>query len=78
MGKYQKHPTVYWIRFEVRKAHNLQKREQDAGSVLQTVYRHPCVESASMVTDEGLINLVATGIHEAFMEDPGEESEAEK
>jgi len=59
-------PRVFWIRLEMSDAKTPQANEADALRVVMNAALAPGVQTANMVTDVGLINLIGAGIHEAF------------
>ena len=62
---------VFWLRLELEKTENQEMAELEARTILRDVYRKPSVKDVQMVSDVGLINLIATGIHEAFTDAEG-------
>lgn len=62
---------VFWLRLELEKTVKPSSRECEARKIMQDVYLKPSVKDVQMVSDVGLINLIATGIHEAFIDAEG-------
>ena len=69
-------PHVYWYRVKIAHTRTKRQRDSTALDVLRTIYAKPGIDKAEMVTDAGLMNLIQSGIQDAFIESDREDGDA--